>query len=567
MKKQYIEKNNLTIVTGLWNINRPSREFSHYIENFKKFLDIPENLFIYIPKEYEYLVWEKRTPHNTYVKIYELDDIKNMYSPFWEKTQKIRTNPSWYNKTGENGWLSSSPQALSEWYNPIVQSKMFLLNDVTIWNPFNTEYFVWLDAGITNTVYDKYFTDNRCFDNIIPYLDNFLFLSYPYITNTEIHGFSKDKMDEYSNKKVEYVCRGGLFGGRKSVINYANAQYYSLLERTLNDNEMGTEESIFTILSYLEPEVYRRYSLDENGLIVKFVQALLDGSVKLEQIESSKKIRTLNIDNIKLSMYILTFNFPHQVEKTIQSWLEHPKFIKNTRNILIDNSSNEDAILKNKEICEKYNFEHIITGENLGINRGRMKAAEHFQESDSDFYIFLEDDMSIHSKEVKGKTCRNGFTLYIDNLYDKLLKIILNSDIDFLKLSYTEVYMDNNIQVSWYNVPQIVRSEVWPNYDKLPVTGLDVNCPRTKFDTIEVFDGLSYITGEVYYCNWPMIMGKKGNKKVFLETTWARPYEQTWMSYVFQETIKKNIKPAVLLASPINHDRIAHYDASDRREN
>ena len=178
MKKQYIEKNNLTIVTGLWNINRPSREFSHYIENFKKFLDIPENLFIYIPKEYEYLVWEKRTPHNTYVKIYELDDIKNMYSPFWEKTQKIRTNPSWYNKTGENGWLSSSPQALSEWYNPIVQSKMFLLNDVTIWNPFNTEYFVWLDAGITNTVYDKYFTDNRCFDNIIPYLDNFLFLSY-----------------------------------------------------------------------------------------------------------------------------------------------------------------------------------------------------------------------------------------------------------------------------------------------------------------------------------------------------------------------------------------------------
>ena len=50
---------NLTIVTGLWNIGRPGRDFSHYIEHFKNFLDIPQNLFIYIPAEYEYLVWEK----------------------------------------------------------------------------------------------------------------------------------------------------------------------------------------------------------------------------------------------------------------------------------------------------------------------------------------------------------------------------------------------------------------------------------------------------------------------------------------------------------------------------
>ena len=49
-------------------------------------------MFIYIPAEYEYLVWEKRSRKNTYVKIFELEDIKNLYSPFWEKTQNIRTN-------------------------------------------------------------------------------------------------------------------------------------------------------------------------------------------------------------------------------------------------------------------------------------------------------------------------------------------------------------------------------------------------------------------------------------------------------------------------------------------
>ena len=127
--------------------------------------------------------------------------------------------------------------------------------------------------------------------------------------------------------------------------------------------------------------------------------------------------------------------------------------------------------------------------------------------------------------------------------------------------------MDNNIQVSWYNVPQTVRSEFWPNYDKLPTNGLDPNCPRTKFDSIEVVDGVSYITGDIYYCNWPTIAGKKGNQKMFLDTTWARPYEQTWMSYMFQETKKGNLKPAILLASPINHNRIEFYTPEERREN
>ena len=212
---------NLTVVTGLWNINRPGRDFSHYIEHFKNLLDTPANMFIYIPKEYEHLVWEKRSKENTSVKIYELEDIRNMYAPFWNKTQEIRTNQSWYNQTGEGGWLSNSPQASLEWYNPIVQSKMFLLNDVTIWNPFNTEYFIWIDAGITNTVGKSYFSEYRALDNIVPQLDTFLFLSYPYEANTEIHGFDFNAMNRFAGKKVEYVCRGGLFGGRKEIINQA----------------------------------------------------------------------------------------------------------------------------------------------------------------------------------------------------------------------------------------------------------------------------------------------------------------------------------------------------------
>lgn len=560
----------LTVVTGLWNINRTGRNFDHYIENFKKFLDIPVNMFIYVPKDLEYLVWEKRSKKNTHVRIFELDDIKNnLYAPFWEQTQKIRTSKEWFNITGEQGWLKSSPQATLEWYNPIVQSKMFMLHDAKVLNVFDTNYFIWLDAGITNTVYEKYFTENRCLDKILPHLKTFLFLSYPYRASNEIHGFDFTAMNEYAHQEVKYVCRGGLFGGHKDYLSQANATYYSLLHSTLHAGHMGTEESIFSMMAHLEPHIYRRYALDDNGLVVKFVQALLDDTAELEPLDTRSHVLPKGMYNEstdKTSLYVLAFNFPEQFQTLLNSFERHPEWLEKPRKVLINNSQDTGVIAEYEALCQRYGFEHIVTGENLGINRGRLYAAKHFQESDSDYYFFFEDDMCLHSPENKGY-CRNGFRHYIPNLYRTVHEIMAREEFDFLKMSYTEVYMDNNIQVSWYNVPQTIRSAVWPDYNQLPVSGLDPHAPRTKFDRIDVQNELSYISGEIYYANWPMIVNKKGNYKMFLKTEWEHPYEQTWMSYVFQETMKGNIKPAVLLASPINHNRISHYAPEDRREN
>jgi FkbM family methyltransferase len=559
---------NLTIVTGLWNINRVGRGFEHYIEAFKKFLDIPQNLFIYIPKEYEYLVWEKRDKKNTFVKIYELDDIKRMYQPFWDKTQEIRTSEKWKNQAG---WLPNSPQASNEWYNPIVQSKMFLLNDVTLWNPFNTDYFFWLDAGITNTVPYTHLVENDALESLTEYGNPFLFLSYPYQADKEIHGFTFDAINKFSGKKVEYVCRGGLFGGHKQQINESNSTYYSILNRTLSSGYMGTEESIFSIIANSEPHIYKRFELDSNGLIVKFTESLINKNVKFVEspnvkINNLKKYTDKDVDKVKTNLYILTFNFPEQLMHTINSMKKTPEWLQKPNLFLLDNSTNEEARIKNREICREYNFEYINLGKNTGICGGRQAAAEHFHKSDADYMFFFEDDMTVNPPDLKGQVCRNGFRKYIPNLYNILHKIMMKEEFDFLKLSFTEVYFDNDKQCSWYNVPQSVRTENWPNYDKLPIKGLDPNVPLTEFKHIRNTDGLTYIDGEIYYANWPMIVSKKGNEKMFIETTWAHPFEQTWMSYIYQKTKKGEIKPALLLASPIWHDRIKHYKPEERRE-
>lgn len=565
-----IKTKELTVVTGLWNIGRMGRDFTHYIEHFKLFLQIPVNMFIYIPQEYEHLVWEVRSKDNTYVRIAELSYIKDLYKPFWEKTQAIRTDPKWYNMTGEHGWLSGSPQATLEYYNPIVQSKMFLLNDASIWNPFGSEYFIWLDAGITNTVYDKYFTENRVLDKIIPYLDDFLFLSYPYEAAGEIHGFDFAAMNRFAGQTVKYVCRGGLFGGKKEMIHQASSTYYSTLLTTLDQGYMGTEESIFAIMSYREPNLYRRYALDGNGLIVKFVEALINDNVTLEEKPKNVKIRVVSdyeLSKLKTNLYILTFNFPDQVQHTIDTMEKVPEWLTKPHLVLIDNSTNADAISGNKIIAEKYKMEYIPMEQNTGICGGRQKAAEHFHASDADFMFFFEDDMTVNPPELEGQFCRNGFRKYVPNLYTLVHKIMLKEQYDFLKLSFTEVFFDNDRSLPWYNVPQAVRTRDWPNYSQLPIQGLDPNSPHASYKHIKTCDGLAYLEGDVNYANWPMIVSKEGNKKIFIDTTWAHPYEQTWSSHVYNLMKEGTVTAGLLLASPIWHDRILWYKPEERREN
>lgn len=569
-----VTNKDLTIVTGLWNIGRVEREFKeHYIENFKKFLEIPNNMIIYIPQEYEYVVWEKRSRSNTFVKIADNNYIKTLYDPFWEKTQSMRTDPAWYNITGENGWLRTSPQAILEFYNPIVQSKMFLLNDATIWDPFNTEYFIWLDAGITNTVYEKMFTDTKPLDKIIPYLNSFLFLSYPYDAVDEIHGFKYDAINRYAGETVKYVCRGGLFGGKKEDIHSANATYYSTLQQTLNDGYMGTEEAIFLIMTYREPHIYRRYALEGNGMIAKFIQALIDDNVTLETVSKKlpmgiqKTVSNVELVNIKTNLYILTFNFPEQLTYLISTMEKSPEWLARPHIVLIDNSTNEQSITENMSIASKYNMEYIRMDYNSGICGGRQKAAEHFHESDADYMFFFEDDMTVNPPELSGQTCRNGFKRYVPNLYDIVHKIMISEEFHFLKLSFTEVYFDNDKCLPWYNVPQNIRTRDWPEYDKLPITGLDMNSPLANYKHIKNYNGISYVIGDINYCNWPMIVSKEGNKRMFIDTKWAHPFEQTWSSHIYQLEKEGKIYSGLLLASPIWHERIKYYLPEERREN
>ena len=559
----------VTIVTGLWNLGRDkisssfSRGYDNYLDKFSNLLKCDANMYIFCDPSDEEFVWKYRSKENTVVNTMSLPELLKWFS-FTDLTNEIRKKETWLS---QSSWLKESPQATLEGYNPLVMSKMFMLNNVTIWNPFSSEYFFWIDAGITNTVHYGYFTHDRVFDNLPNFIDtnqDFVFLTYPYEGGNEIHGFDRTAIARYANTDyVKYVCRGGFFGGKKKRINELNGVYYSYLNNSLNEGFMGTEESIFSIMLYNHPELITQYNIKQDGLVWPFFEDLKDGEFS-KNVSSIAKVLSNKGDISNTSLYVITFNSPKQFETLINSMIKYdPEFITKPKKYLLDNSSDDSTFEKYKELCEEYDFEHIKK-DNLGICGGRQFIAEHFEESDSEYMFFFEDDMFFFPNE--GTFCKNGFKRFDNKLYQKSLRIIQKENFDFLKLSFTEFFGDNITQWSWYNVPQVVREEFWPEKKNLPVQGLDPNAPKTKFTNIGSFEGIPYASGEVYYSNWPQVVSKEGNKKMFLTTKWAHPFEQTWMSYMYQETKKGNLNPGILLMTPTEHDRFEHYDRNLRKE-
>lgn len=551
-----------TLVTGLWDIGRGelsegwSRPFELYLQKFEELLSIDENMIIFGDEKLREFVFKKRNESNTQFIVRDSSWFKN--NEYFDLIQQIRTNPTWYNLSG---WLRDSTQAKLEFYNPLVMSKVFLLNDAKLLDKFNSEKLFWIDAGLVNTVHPGYFYKDKVLDKIGQLTNKFLFVCFPYNADNEVHGFEFSEMKKLTNEVPDLVARGGFFGGDKHSISEINTLYYSILVDTLRRGFMGTEESLFTILMYQYSSLIDYCEIESNGLLYKFFEDVKTNEVVVKNKGKKIKKSTSN----KVGLYVITFNSPKQFETLIKSFLDYDSnFLNKTKKFLLNNSTDLSTTEEYLKLCNEYNFEHIKK-DNIGITGGRQFVAEHFNEQeDLGYYYFFEDDMFFHSGSEN--VCKNGFNRKINDIFNKSLEIIQKEDFDFLKLNFTEFYGSHDKQWAWYNVPQEFRENHWPNSKRLPVQGLDPNSPNLEFKNIKSHKGVPYSNGEIYISNWPIVMSKEGNYKCYLETKFQYPYEQTIMSHVYQETVKGKINPGVLLCTPTEHNRFDFYAAELRKE-
>jgi hypothetical protein len=491
--------NNITIVTGFWNLNSDKKKF-------KQLLKCNNNICIYTDPQNEKFIWKHRNERNTKIFHKTINDFKTWFE-FFQQIKEI-------NKI-ENCEHSS-----------VELSKIFLLHDIKIHNPFNTAYFFWIDPDITKIIDKKSLINGNLFNNLPSYVE--------------------------SINKFVVLSKGNFFGGNIDMISKINAIYYDYLRMIINNKFVESIENILANISQKYPNIIHQTDNDDFFEI-------------LSNHYPTNVYNTLYIGNAITHLYVLTYNSPDQFEYLINSFIKSDvNFLNKPKKFLLNNSTDETTNDKYNDLCKEHGFEQIKKN-NIGICGGRQFIAEHFARSDANYYIFFEDDMLLNEKN--SDHCQNGFRKWTSDLYNKTLNIIHKEKYDFLKLNFTEVYGGNEIQWAWYNVPDVVRHKYFPNKLNKPEFGLDPDPPATQFGIMHRYEDITYLEGDIYYCNWPLWFSKEGNKKVFLEPEFAYPYEQTWMSLVFQKQKEKLFKVAVLLLSPIGHDRLKYYEASERREN
>ena len=227
----------ITLVTGFWNFACDDLSQIMYKKNFKQLLKCDANLCIYTDKSNEEFIWKYRNETNTKIFFKELSDFKTWFE-FFPLIKKIKTNAGWQDQS-------------IEMYNLIMLSKMFLLHDIKIINPFNSCHFFWINANITENIDKEHIRNHAILDNLLyysEYQNKFIILSRE---NKITNGIDQDKLAKYySIEHIEYICNGILFGGKDCFITQVNNLYYNYLNQTLNNNLLGSGECLLTIISH-----------------------------------------------------------------------------------------------------------------------------------------------------------------------------------------------------------------------------------------------------------------------------------------------------------------------------
>jgi len=239
----------LTCVSGYWNVtNKHGNEYNNWFMNT---LDIKCPYVFFSNKEGIEIIKEFRKNHPTYYIECNIED-------FFTYKYKDKV-------------------AIHELHCPSVElnliwnEKIFLLQKAYELNPFNTDWFKWIDAGMFAYRYNK--PPNRSFPNInrlnkLP-IDKFIYSSSkPYeeslVTNTNY-----------------YHHVSGTFMLHKDFINRFVEIYKNYLDKLLDKNNIWTEQVILTHIYKDAPNLFFKlgdgyceialnlYSIDTNDLINK----------------------------------------------------------------------------------------------------------------------------------------------------------------------------------------------------------------------------------------------------------------------------------------------------------
>jgi hypothetical protein len=202
-----------TIVTAFFDIGRDKkgdgRTISEYLEWIKKTLELNCNLFIVTEEKFSVFFEENRPKeYSTVIKVIDFKD--SYYYRFYDRIKEILESKEYKIKIKDGDRVECK---LPE-YNIVQYSKFHYLQMAIDENPFNSDFFLWADAGISRFFLDvdlnqKYPSNNG--QLILEQTKN------RFIIQKRNDLYSYPLNDDFVWKS-DNLLSGGMFGGSAFIV-------------------------------------------------------------------------------------------------------------------------------------------------------------------------------------------------------------------------------------------------------------------------------------------------------------------------------------------------------------
>ena len=252
-----------TIVTGLFDINRnliDGRSWQSYLEWFEKTLSINSPMVIFVEEKTYDFVKSKRSNKNTKIIVQSVQDLK-MYK-HKDRIDEIVSSTSYKQSIKDCNRI----ECKSSLYTIIQFSKFEWMLTASNENPFNSDYFIWMDAGLSR-FFDELNTSNRYpsenMENKLLSFGDRVFIQTFCCSYTRL--FNATTLPEsYLLDNRSYVM-GGLFGGNKTVLPIIKEKVDDVFLRLmLNKNIVNNEQIVFGYLLKTNPELFYMFINDNS---------------------------------------------------------------------------------------------------------------------------------------------------------------------------------------------------------------------------------------------------------------------------------------------------------------
>lgn len=253
-----------TIVTALYDIGRDKltgknahRSFTKYLDWFKNLLSINAPMVIFISEDLHSYVLEHRRPeYSTTIIIRSFEQLAaykyhdRIQSTIDSMTKEPNADGSLPN------YFKECPEFITARYETVIYSKFDFLKEVASDNPYNTDYFIWLDAGT--------FYQQAPFDCTLSWPDPYKiqllgdrFLVSDYKFNLDDKSPIKDASSKKSYLRLNRneICAFTL-GGTKKAIDTVHANFWHEVENALQLGVINNEQHILQLMVLEHPEHY-----------------------------------------------------------------------------------------------------------------------------------------------------------------------------------------------------------------------------------------------------------------------------------------------------------------------